>query len=492
MANRGAERQGRAQLPVASKRLQECAYRQHRVTPFDAPFLNGRAVLHGLFDARTPAALRFSEVFEVLLQALVESACRLGLEGVRTDFGSLLLAVHDDEGQLRYAGNVGSGFDQQSLVDLKAKLDALDMPDSPFAARTGLDRTAHWVRPVLLVEVSFSEWTDSGRVRHAVFHRLRSDKPPQAITREKVVHAESIEPTQSTEPAKPRLRVTHPERVIDASTGATKLDLVRFYGLVAPLLLKHLKARPTSMVRAPDGVGGELFFQKHMEAKMPGVRLLDQALDPDHSPLMEVPTAQAVLSAAQMNVIEFHTWNALKSSIGKPDRMTFDLDPGEGVDWKTVRQATELVHGLLSELGLVSCLKTSGGKGLHVVVPLKKQYDWDTVKSFSQAIVQHLARIAPQLFVAKSGPKNRVGKIFVDYLRNGFGATTVAAWSARARPGLGVSVPLGWDELGTLSGSAQWTIANIHDRLDRGNAPWADYQPQGLAKAMKALDFKPA
>ena len=163
---------------------------------------------------------------------------------------------------------------------------------------------------------------------------------------------------------------------------------------------------------------------------------LDDPLDPGHLPLMEVPTAQAVLSAAQMNVVEFHTWNAFKSSIGKPDRMTFDLDPGEGVDWKTVRQATELVHGLLSELGLVSCLKTSGGKGLHVVVPLKKQYDWDTVKSFSQAIVQHLARTVPQLFVARSGPKNRVGKIFIDYLRNGFGATMVAAWSARARPGL--------------------------------------------------------
>ena len=225
--------------------------------------------MHGLFDARTPAALRFSEVFEVLLQALVESACRLGLEGVRTDFGSLLLAVHDDEGQLRYAGNVGSGFDQQSLVNLKAKLDALDMPDSPFAARTGLDRTAHWVRPVLLVEVSFSEWTDSGRVRHAVFHSLRSDKPPQAITREKVVHAESIEPTPSVEPANPRLRVTHPERVIDASTGATKLDLVRFYGLVAPLLLAHLKARPTSMVRAPDGVGGELFSRSTWKRRCP-------------------------------------------------------------------------------------------------------------------------------------------------------------------------------------------------------------------------------
>jgi bifunctional non-homologous end joining protein LigD len=522
---------------------------------FDVPYLNGRdlrletletrrAALQQLFNARTPAALRFSEVFDVRPQELVESACRLGLEGVigklksspyvmrrsdtwiklkcsqrqefiiagytdpqgvRTDFGSLLLAVHDDNGQLRYAGNVGTGFNQQSLAELKAKLDAIGVRESPFATRTELDRKAHWVRLVLLAEVSFSEWTDTGRVRHAVFHGLRGDKKPQAITREKVVHTESIEPAkpQSASPSSSssssssssvpssQLRVTHPERVIDESTGSTKLDLVRFYGLVAPLLLEHLKARPTSMVRAPNGVTGELFFQKHLEGKMPGVRLLDQALDPGHPPLMEVPNAQAVLSAAQMNVVEFHTWNATKSSIGKPDRMTFDLDPGEGVDWKAVQQATELVHGFLTQLGLTSFLKTSGGKGLHVVVPLKKQYDWDAVKSFSQAIVQHLARTLPQLFVAKSGPKNRVGKIFVDYLRNGFGATTVAAWSARARPGLGVSVPVGWDELNALSSSAQWTIANIHDRLDRGNAPWADYQLQGVAKAMKALDFKP-
>ena len=177
-----------------------------------------------------------------------------------------------------------------------------------------------------------------------------------------------------------------------------------------------------------------------------------------------------------MNVIEFHTWNATKNAIGKPDRMTFDLDPGEGLEWSHMQEAAQLVRIFLNELGLKSFLKTSGGKGLHVVVPLKRLRDWDTVKDFSQAIVVHLAKTIPQRFVAKSGPSNRRGKIFIDYLRNGLGATTVCAWSARARPGLGVSVPLAWEELPGLTSAARWNASNIHDRLEKGNSPWSDYE----------------
>lgn len=194
-----------------------------------------------------------------------------------------------------------------------------------------------------------------------------------------------------------------------------------------------------------------------------------------------------------MNVIEFHTWNALKTKIDKPDRMSFDLDPGEGVTWPVMQASAHLLREFLQQLGLVSFIKTSGGKGLHIIVPLKRLHDWDTVKGFSQAIVQHLAKTLPQRFSAKSGPRNRVGKIFIDYLRNGFGATTVAAWSARSRPGLGVSIPIDWSELDGLSGSAHWTIANIASRLDVGNQPWARYaqSAQSLTPAMRALGFSP-
>jgi bifunctional non-homologous end joining protein LigD len=172
--------------------------------------------------------------------------------------------------------------------------------------------------------------------------------------------------------------------------------------------------------------------------------------------------------------------------------MTFDLDPGEGVTWPMVQEAAQLTRALLEELGLKAFLKTSGGKGLHVVVPLTPRDDWDSVKDFSQAVVQHLARVLPQRFVAKSGAKNRVGKIFVDYLRNGRGATTVAAYSARARPGLGVSIPCAWEELPHLSGGAHWTIANAHERIEAGDEPWEEYAKtrQTLTRAMKALGFE--
>lgn len=286
--------------------------------------------------------------------------------------------------------------------------------------------------------------------------------------------------------------ITHGDRVIDPSTGFTKMDLVHYCAQVAPLMMEHLAARPVAVVRAPDGIAGELFFQKHEDSdSMAGVLQLDPALDEGHEPLMEIASPQGLRSYAQMNVIEYHTWNALKDRIERPDRMTFDLDPGDGASWQQVQEGARLVRVLLQELGLPAYLKTSGGKGLHVVVPLKRLRDWATVRAFSKAIVEHLARTIPERFVAKSGPRNRVGKIFVDYLRNGRGATTVCAWSARARPGMGVSVPVAWDELDTLTSSAHWTVQNIGARLGTGNTPWNGYgqAAASLGTAMKRLGF---
>jgi bifunctional non-homologous end joining protein LigD len=225
---------------------------------------------------------------------------------------------------------------------------------------------------------------------------------------------------------------------------------------------------------------------------MDGVRKLPHDLYPEHPPLLEVAGAGGLLSAAQMNTVEFHTWNARKDRISRPDRMTFDLDPGEGVAWEHMQEAATLVHVMLTELGLPAFLKTSGGKGLHVVVPIKRLHDWDAVKGFSQAIVQHLARTIPQRFVAKSGPKNRVGKIFADYLRNGLGATTASAWTARARPGMGVSVPVAWNELGKITSGAHWTVPSVEQRLRIGNGPWEGYATAAvsLTAAMKALGYR--
>ncbi len=442
-------------------------------------------------------------------------------QGSRTGVGALLLGVHDDSGSLQYAGKVGTGFTESSLAELKSQLKPLEARSCPFAAPRSIPaKGVHWVQPRLLAEVSFAEWTGSRHIRHSVFHGLRADKhakdivkeiaapvanpadkdgmeaaprrPAKSKKRTSVVTTKKPSPTSTQLPAS--LRISHADRVIDAESGLTKLDLVRYYALVAPLIMEHLAERPVALVRAPAGVGGELFFQKHEEnGQMPGIAQLDPALYVDHPPMLEVAAPEGLLSAAQMNVIEFHTWNARKDRIDRPDRMTFDLDPGEGVPWPQMQEAAQLVQVLLDGLGLPSFLKTSGGKGLHVVVPIKRLHGWDTVKGFSQAVVQHLARTIPQRFVAKSGPKNRVGKIFADYLRNGWGATTASAWTARARPGMGISVPVAWDELAGLTSGAHWTVASAQDRLSIGNAPWGGYDKSAVSitAAMKKLGYKP-
>jgi bifunctional non-homologous end joining protein LigD len=264
--------------------------------------------------------------------------------------------------------------------------------------------------------------------------------------------------------------------VVDAQTGTTKEELVGYYASVSQLMLVHLAGRPVSLVRAPAGIGGELFFQKHAEtAKLAGLRRFPVEIHPRHPPMLEVATAQALLSTAQWNVIEYHTQNALGVHYTTPDRMIFDLDPGEGVGWGEIQEAAQLVRAMLEHLGLTPFLKTSGGKGLHLDVPIEPMYGWDLVKDLSKAIVVHMAAILPARFSAKSGAANRKKRIFIDYLRNGKGATTACAWSARARPGLGISVPVNWDELQGLKGGDHWTVASVDERLITGNSPWNDY-----------------
>ncbi len=449
-------------------------------------------------------------------------------KGSRTGIGSLLLGIHDEAGALHFAGGVGSGFDQASLAAVKKALAAVESEKRPFVEKP--PGKAHWVAPKLVAEVSFGEWTPDGHIRHAVFHGLRADKPAKSIVREQALPtkavaeaaaAESVVATKKTTakgkpgrttpapkvaakpvpaPAKKGktsseaivegVRISHPERVIDASTGLTKLDVVNYYLEVARLILPHLAARPVSLVRAPAGIGGQLFFQKHAAAlKIPELKELDRSIAPGLEPMVEVNSFTALIGAAQANVIEFHTWNATTRDTTRPDRMVFDLDPGEGVSWKQIQEGTELTRSLLEQLGLASFLKTSGGKGLHVVVPITPKDGWDEVKALSKAVVEHMATVIPERFAAKSGPKNRVGRIFVDYLRNGFGATTACAWSARARPGLGISVPCEWSELGSLTGGAHWTIRNAHERIEARGEAWRDYAKtkQTTLKAKKTL-----
>jgi bifunctional non-homologous end joining protein LigD len=403
----------------------------------------------------------------------------------------LLLGIHDEKGKLRYAGNVGTGFDDKLLRSLREKLDSLETDKPPFEDKPR-DVKGHWVKPKLVAEVAFTEWTSDGRIRHPVFHGLRADKDPRAITREEAKHALASPGEPSVrEKSVGGVKVSNAERLIDPATKATKLDLVRYYHAIADHMLPHLIGRPVALVRGPSGVAGKLFFQKHGDTvRIPGIKELDPDLWPGHPAMLEIATREALVGAAQMNVIELHTWNSTTRAIDKPDRMIFDLDPGKGVAWSQVLEGAALTKKMLDMLGLESFLKTSGGKGLHVVVPLTPKLGYDEVKDFSQAVVAHLAATLPTLFVAKSGAQNRVGRIFVDYLRNGRGATTAAAFSARARPGLGVSVPLKWAELKGLGSADAWNIFTVHERLAKlREDPWKDYWKtrQTIAAALTSL-----
>ncbi|MGY8820822.1 MAG: non-homologous end-joining DNA ligase [Pseudomonadales bacterium] len=272
--------------------------------------------------------------------------------------------------------------------------------------------------------------------------------------------------------------ISNPQRVIDPASGATKLQLAEYYLAVGEWLVPHLAKRPLSIVRAPDGVSGDSFFQRHCgRLKMPHMHVLDKSLDPEHARLIQADSISAVVEAVQMGTVEFHTWNARSDRIDKPDRVVFDLDPDPELPWSSMVEATSMTLELLDQLGLKAFIKTSGGRGMHVVVPIDRRQSWDCANEFARMVTVRLAKESPEQIVAKMGPKNRVGKIFVDYLRNQRGASTVAAFSARARQGLPVSVPITREELDQISGADQWNILNLHERLKRLKLdPWADYR----------------
>ncbi|SDG82154.1 bifunctional non-homologous end joining protein LigD [Pseudomonas flavescens] len=501
---------------------------------FDAPWLAGRDQRSlpvqerraALLD-RLPAKrglLRFSDAFEVDPRSVLESACALGLEGVigkrvgspyrsarsgdwiklkcrqrqefvvvgftrpqgsRSGFGALLLAVNDAAG-LRYAGRVGSGFNDALLSGLHKRMKALGRDDSPLSKQpsAALRRGVQWVEPRLVVEVAFAGWTHDGLVRQGAFIAERGDKTVEQIVEERPVPAEALdeEPAPGAQRRNGRqevgeVSISNPDRVIDGQSGATKVELARFYAGIADWLLPDLRNRPVSLLRAPDGVDGEQFFQKHAERlAIPNIRQLDPALDPGHDRLMAIDSVPALVGAVQMGAIELHSWNAGYASIERPDRLILDLDPDPALPWRAVVDATRLSLAVLDELGLETFLKTSGGRGMHLVVPLARHVGWETLKAFGKALSQFMADELPDRFSARMGAKNRVGKVYLDYLRNGRGASTVAAYSVRARPGLPVSVPIRRDELAQLHGSAQWHIGNLQQRLSRLQAdPWAGY-----------------
>jgi bifunctional non-homologous end joining protein LigD len=286
-----------------------------------------------------------------------------------------------------------------------------------------------------------------------------------------------------------RVRITHPDRLIDPEGETRKGDLVHYWAWIVPRLLPDVAGRPVTLLRAPDDITGKLFYQKHADRReIPFVKQ-HVAPDADQRPLLLIDNPDALLGAAQMGTIELHTWNAHVSNLERPDRLVFDLDPDPALPWAAMIEAAQLVRGMLDVLGLTSFCKTSGGRGLHIVVPIARYATWTEGMDFSRALAHKLADEWPDRFTATAGAPHRHGKILVDYLRNARGATTIAAYSPRARPRLGVSVPIGLNELPETWGGAQWTINTLGERLDRlVRDPWKGYadERQRLTTAMRA------
>ncbi len=404
---------------------------------------------------------------------------------------SLLLGVYDGD-DLIYAGRVGAGFTEDQTVELKDRLDALSRKTSPYKETpSDIAKDAVWATPKMVGEVEFTEWTTEGRLRHPAFQGLRGDKDAKKVVDErKRANAESPAPSKGSGKASSSsassskkkgdameiegVRLTHPDKVLYADQGVTKQDLTDYYLAVKDWVLPHLEDRPISLVRCPDGQGGECFFQRHAGRGLPdSIRSVTLKEKEGKGEYILLDGIAGVIGAVQMGGLELHPWGAKIDDIDKPDRMIFDLDPDEDLDFEDVKEAADHVRGVLEAAELESFLKTTGGKGLHVVVPLMRRQSWDEVKRFSHAVAEKLEEAEPKRYVANMAKAKRKGRIFVDYLRNDRGNTAVAAYSTRAKAGATVSCPLRWDELSGLEGPKAYDISNVPQRLEQLQSdPW--------------------
>jgi bifunctional non-homologous end joining protein LigD len=498
---------------------------------FDAPFLEGQDLralplrerkrrLSRFVSSKGQGNLRLSEHLAGTADDIFVEACRLGLEGLigkeagapylsgrtkswiklkcrqrqdfviggytapggsRSGFGALLVGVHDASGKLHYAGKVGTGFDERRLASLSRRMNLLQVGRSPFVDPPK-EKKVTWLKPRLVAEVAYAERTAEGLLRQASFMGLREDLPAKSVGEEKPLD-------NAASPASPALKITHPERLVWPSLGITKLDLVRYYEGVGEWFLPHVKGRPLTLVRCPDGAEAKCFYQRHLlMGASPGDLRTFKRERSSKAAYIYIDTLEAAISAVQNGAVEFHTWGATVPQTKRPDRITMDLDPGPGLAWKALAEGARLTRALLEGLGLRSFLKTTGGKGLHVVAPLRPELEWDEVKDFTRRLAAMLVRARPELFIDKMAKERRAGRIFVDYLRNAETASAVAAFSARARPGAYVSTPLAWEELGAADLRTKFSLKTLPRRLARlGADPWEAYPDtrQAITAKMK-------
>ncbi len=378
-------------------------------------------------------------------------------------FASLLLAQRE-KGGLVYKGNVGTGFDAATMADLAKRFARLERKTAPLDVDAATARKAHWLRPDLVAEIAFAEFTASGSVRHASFLGLRSDKEAKDVTPE----------TKQPAPAPASdVTISSRDRVIFPEAKATKGDLADYYAAIAPLMLPHMARRPISLVRCPQGRAKKCFFQKHDSGSFGDhvhhVPIREK--DGGHEDYLYIEDADGILACVQMGTIEFHGWASHVDAIERPDRLLFDLDPDEGLGFADVKKAATDIRRQLADIGLVSFAMLSGGKGVHVVVPLDPGHSWDAHKDFAKRFAEALSLAEPDRYVATMSKAKRKGKIFIDWLRNQRGSTAIMPYSARARENAPVAVPIGWDALDDVDKAGAWTIGDAEELLQRASAP---------------------
>ncbi|CAN7475382.1 DNA ligase D [Neorhizobium tomejilense] len=486
-----------------------------------ATLLKRKEALETLLAGSSPA-LRYSEHFGDEGGLVLKHACRLSLEGIiskiseapyrpgrgrdwvkskcsarqefvvagfvpssvsRTAIGSLVMGYYD-KGKLRHAGRVGTGYSNAVAQSLFKSLQEIQTGESPFDEKLAAveKKDVVFVRPELVAEVEFRGWTADAHIRHAAFRGLREDKDPKDIVRE----GGPVNAAEEPKPPKRTVNLTHPDRVYWPDAGVTKAGLADYYTEVWRLMAPFVVNRPLALVRGPDGIGKQLFFQKHgWKGMTKNAVLVKDPTDPAEEDIT-IRDLDGLLGLVQGATLEIHPWGSNLEDWEKPDMVNIDLDPGEGVSWTDIIAAAHEVKRRFEDMGLVAFVKTSGGKGLHVVAPVKQKAEWPEVKAAMKALADGMAADDPDKYVSTITKSKRSGKILIDYLRNGRGNTAVAPYSTRARAGAPVSMPITWDELGGAIGPSYFTVNNAPARIaQQTNDPWGDFR-----KAEAPIEFK--
>ena len=432
-------------------------------------------------------------------------------QGARTGFGALMLGVYED-GKLRYAGKVGTGFDERTLEDIHRQLEKRERDTPAFVnpPRGYEARGAHWVEPDLVAQVAFTEWSNDGALRHPSFLGLRIDKKARDVVRETPQPtpegrmAKTATKGKATKavvkggaPGAPKggnrvagIAISNPDKPYFPESSLAKIDVARYYEAIAPRLLPFIAKRPLSLVRCPDGWNGQCFYQKNADKSVNAA--VDRIAVPESdgtATYMGASSAEALVALVQWGVIEMHPWGSRKPKLGRPDQLIFDFDPDDAVPWSELVTAVNLLRTLLDELGLIGFLKTTGGKGLHVVLPIRATIDWDDAKAFTKDVAELMVRTFGDRFTATVSKARRKGKIFIDYLRNAQGATAIAPFAVRARAGAPVAMPIGWDDLDEDVRFDHFNVTNAAAFLaKRRRDPWRDYfeVSQSITKAHRA------